>query len=91
MKKRLSTLLTAGFVVLTTAGFAVAETIATANVNFPYFHFGCLVVGGLIITSLKAKYDKMLVSETIGAFALYALLIIMFTNPVIDAIKNLVG
>jgi hypothetical protein len=33
----------------------------------------------------------MYTSETVGAFALYTVLIALFSNPVIDAIKNMVG
>ena len=46
---------------------------------------------GLVIISLKNKYERMYTSETVGAFALYTVLIALFTNPVIDAIKNVVG
>jgi hypothetical protein len=56
-----------------------------------YFQLGSLIVGGLIIISLKNKYERMYASETVGAFALYTVLIALFTNPVIDAIKNMVG
>ncbi len=48
-------------------------------------------MGGLIIISLKSKYEKMYTSETVAAFALYTVLIALFTNPVIDAIKNMVS
>jgi hypothetical protein len=33
----------------------------------------------------------MYTSETVGVFALYTVLIALFTNPVIDAIKSMVG
>ncbi len=58
--------------------------------NFPYFQLGCLIVGGLIMVSLKRKYNKMYTAEVVGAFALYTLLMALFTNPVIDAVKNIV-
>ena len=91
MKKIIQTLLVAFFVVLVTASFSYAEYVAAGTGNFPYFHLGCLVVGGLIITSLKHKYSKIYMSEAVGSFALYAVLVALFTAPVIDALKNLVG
>ena len=91
MKKTLSTMLIAGFVVLTTATFGYAEYAATGASNFPYFHLGCLIVGGLIIISLKHKYEKMYLSEAIGSFALYTVLIVLFTAPVIDTIRTIVS
>jgi hypothetical protein len=48
-------------------------------------------VGGLILVSLKRKYDKMYTAELVGAFALYTILMALFTNPVIDAVKNIVS
>jgi hypothetical protein len=48
-------------------------------------------VGGLTIISLKHKYEKMYTNEAVGAFALYTVLVALFTNPVIDAIRGLVG
>ncbi|HDM32196.1 MAG TPA: hypothetical protein ENG28_00270 [Deltaproteobacteria bacterium] len=91
MKKILQTLLLAAFVLLTTVSFGYAEYMATNATNFPYFHLGCLIMGGLIITSLKYRYPKMYLSEAIGSFALYAILVAIFTAPVIDAIKSMVS
>ena len=48
-------------------------------------------MGGLILVSLKRKYDKMYTAEVVGAFALYTILMALFTNPVIDAVKNILG
>jgi FtsH-binding integral membrane protein len=91
MKKTLATMAVAATVVLLTATFSFAEYAAAGVGNFPYFQLGCLIVGGLIIISLKSKFEKMYTSETVGAFALYTVLIALFTNPVIDAVKNMVG
>lgn len=91
MKKTLSTIIVAVFVVLTTATFGYAEYVAAGASNFPYFHLGCLIVGGLIITSLKNKYQGMYLSEAIGSFALYAVLIALFTSPAVDAIRAIVN
>ena len=91
MKKTLGTLTVAATVVLLTATFSFAEYAAAGASDFPYFQLGALVVGGLIMISLKHRFEKMYASETIGAFALYTVLIALFTNPVIDAVKGLVG
>ncbi len=91
MKKKLQTLMVSVFVVLTTTTFGYAEFAATGVSNFPYFQLGCLIVGGMTIISLKHKYEKMYTNEAVGAFALYTVLVALFTNPVIDAIKSLVG
>ena len=63
MKKLASTLLVAGFVVLSTATFVFAEYSAAGAAEFPFFHLGALIVGGLIIVSLKHKYQKLYLSE----------------------------
>jgi hypothetical protein len=91
MKKIMQTTILTAFVVLVTASFSYAEFSVTGNNNFPFFHLGCLVVGGLIIVSLKRKYSKLYMSEAIGSFALYTLLVSIFTSPVVDALKNLIN
>lgn len=91
MKKTFGTMILTATVVLLTATFGFAEYAATGAENFPYFQLGALIVGGLIIISLKARFEKMYASETVGAFALYTVLIALFTSPVIDGIKTLVG
>jgi hypothetical protein len=91
MKKMAQTVLLAVFVVLATASFSYAEYVATGGGAFPYFHLGCLVIGGLIILSLKSRYPKLYLSEAIGSFALYTVLMALFTTPVVDALKTLVG
>ncbi|MBN1545962.1 MAG: hypothetical protein JW902_04810 [Syntrophaceae bacterium] len=91
MKKTLQTLIVAVFVVLTTATFGFAEYAATGASSFPYFQLGALIVGGLIIISLKHKYQRMYTGEVVGAFALYTMLVALFTSPVIDAVKTIVS
>jgi len=91
MKKIFQTLLMATFVVLVTASFGYAEYVASNTANFPYFHLGCLIVGGMIITSLKHKYSKIYLSEAVGSFALYTVLVALFTAPVIEALKSVVS
>jgi hypothetical protein len=91
MKKTIGTIVVAGLVVLLTGTFALAEYTVAGAGNFPYFQLGCLIVGGLVMISIKHKFEKMYTGEVAGAFALYTVLIALFTNPVIDAIKNMVG
>jgi len=91
MKKTLGTMMVAAAVVMLTATFAFAEYAATGTGAFPYFQFGCLVVGGLIVVSLKRKYVQMYTAEAVGVFALYTVLMALFTNPVIEAVKTMVS
>ena len=91
MKKIMQTSLLAGFVILITATFSFAQISATGENSFPFFHLGCLIVGGLIILSLKNKYSRLYLSEAIGSFALYAILVALFTSPVADALKMLIS
>jgi len=91
MKKTFGTMMVSAAVILLTATFSFAEYTATGASEFPYFQFGALIVGGLIIISLKSKFEKMYTSEAVGAFALYAVFITLFTNPVIDTVKALVS
>ena len=91
MKKTLGTIITAAAIVLVTATFGFAEYAAAGAAGFPFFQLGCLIVGGLILVSLKRKYDKMYTAEVVGAFALYAVLMALFTNPVIDVMKSIMS
>ncbi len=91
MKKTLGTMMVAAAVVLLTATFCFAEYAAGEAGNFPYFQLGCLIVGGLIVVSLKRKYEKMYTTEVVGVFALYTILMALFTNPVIEAVKTIVS
>jgi hypothetical protein len=91
MKKTLGTIIVAAAVVLLTATFSFAEYAAAGVSNFPYFQFGCLIVGGLIMVSLKRKYEKMYVGEVVAIFALYTILMALFTNPVIETVKTFVS
>jgi FtsH-binding integral membrane protein len=92
MKKTLATTIVAAAVILLTAAtFSFAEYTAAGVNNFPFFQLGCLIVGGLVVVSLKRKYDKMYVSEVVGVFALYTILMALFTSPVIEAVKTMVS
>ncbi len=91
MKKTLGTILVAAAVVMLTGTFAFAQYAAATAGAFPYFQFGCLVVGGLIVVSLKRKYEQMYTAEAVGVFALYTVLMALFTNPVIETVKTIVS
>jgi len=91
MKKTLGTMIVVAAVVLLTATFSFAEFAAAGTTNFPYFQLGCLIVGGLIMVSLKRKYGKMYVGEVVTIFALYTILMALFTNPVIETVKTIVS
>ena len=80
----------AGFVVLTTASFTYMEFVTSAEGYFPFFHLGCLLIGGLAVVSLKRRYNKIYISEAVGAFALFAVLMSLFTAPVAEALRNLI-
>jgi len=91
MKKTMATTIVAVAVILLTATFGFAEYAATGTTNFPFFQLGCLIVGGLIMVSLKRKYEKMYIGEVVGIFALYTILMALFTNPVIETVKTIVS
>ncbi|HWR67515.1 MAG TPA: hypothetical protein VN416_00705 [Desulfomonilia bacterium] len=91
MKRTIQTIIVAMFVVMITGTFSYALAATTGAGNFPFFHLGCLVIGGLTIISLKHRYPKMYLSEAVGSFAMYAVLVAMFTAPVIEAVKTLVS
>ncbi|MBN1365624.1 MAG: hypothetical protein JW976_12510 [Syntrophaceae bacterium] len=91
MKKTWTTTLVTVAIILLTATFSFAEYAAAGAANFPFFQLGCLIIGGLILVSLKRKYEKMYVGEVVGIFALYTILMALFTNPVIETVKTLVS
>ena len=91
MKRTLGTMMVAALVILLTATFSFAEFAAAGGSEFPYFQLGCLIVGGMVIISLKHKYEKMYAGEVAGAFALYTVMVALFTNPVIEAIRTMVS
>ena len=86
----MKTIITTIFVILITTTFAFASQAVSDGSNFPYFHLGCLIMGGLTIISLKHRYEKLMLSEAIGSFALYAVLVVLFTEPIISTVYNVV-
>jgi len=89
MKKTLSTMILTAAIVLITATFSFAEYVAAGADNFPYFHLGVIVIGGLCILSLKQRYEKIYMSEAVGSFAMYAVLVSLSTNPVAEVVRSL--
>ncbi len=91
MKRTIQTIIVALFVVMITATFAFAAAATAGAGNFPFFHLGCLAIGGLTIVSLKHRYPKIYLTEAVGSFAMYAVLVALFTAPVINGVRNLLG
>ena len=91
MKRIVQTAIVSFFVVLITATFSFAAAATSIGGNFPWFHLGCLIMGGLTIISLKYRYPRIYLSEAVGSFALYAVLVALFTAPVIEAVRGLVS
>lgn len=92
MKRTAQTIIVALFVVMITGTFALAEAAATPGAgNFPFFHLGTLIMGGLTIISLKYRYPKIYLSEAVGSFAMYAVLVALFTAPAIEAVKGILS
>lgn len=80
----------AGFALVTTASFTYMEFVTSPEGYFPFFHLGCLFVGGLVIVSLKRRYEKIYISEAVGAFTLFAIFLSLFTASVAEALRNLI-
>jgi hypothetical protein len=91
MKKTIGTIVATTAVILLTATFGFAEYTAAGADNFPFFQLGCLIIGGLIMVSLKRKYEKLYAAEIVGAFGLYTILMALFTSPVIEIVKTIVS
>jgi hypothetical protein len=91
MKKTIGTLMVAALVIVLTATFGFAEFTATGASSFPYFQLGCLIVGGMLIVSLKYRFERMYAAEAAAAFALYTVMIALFTAPVILTVQGIVA
>jgi hypothetical protein len=91
MEKTISTLAVATFIVISTAAFGYVQYASTGLSPFPYFHLGCLMIGGLLMISIKRKFSRLYLTEAVGAFALYTVMISLFTVPVIDVVAWLMN
>jgi hypothetical protein len=59
--------------------------------NFPFVHLIALVVGGIILFLIKRKYKKIRIIELIIIFILYFILVALFTEPVLNVARKLIG
>lgn len=91
IEKTLSTIAVTIFVFISTTAFGYAEYTSAGMYKYPFFQFGCLIIGGLLIISLKNKFSRLYVSEAVGAFSLYTVMISLFTTPVIDLVAWLIS
>jgi hypothetical protein len=58
---------------------------------FPFAHLIALAVGGIILFTLKQKYQKIRIIELIIIFILYTILVGLFTVPAQDFVRKLIG
>jgi Ca2+/Na+ antiporter len=59
--------------------------------TFPFVHLVALIIGGFILLILRRKYQKMRNRELIIIFVLYAVLVALFTDQVMNLIKKLIS
>lgn len=59
--------------------------------SFPYVHLFALIAGGFIVFMVNRKYNKMTSTEIILILVLFASLVILFTEPVVNLIKRLLS
>lgn len=59
--------------------------------SFPFVHLIALVAGGLIVFMVHKKYEKITAKEIILIMVLYACLVVLFTEPVVNLIKRLLS
>jgi len=59
--------------------------------SFPVVHLMALVIGGFIIYMVQKKYQKITSTEIILILVLYACLVVLFTEPVVNFIKRMMS
>ena len=59
--------------------------------TFPFVHLVALIIGGFILLILRRKYQKMRNRELIIIFILYAVLVALFTEQVMNLVKKLIS
>ncbi|OGP66913.1 MAG: hypothetical protein A2W27_08775 [Deltaproteobacteria bacterium RBG_16_44_11] len=59
--------------------------------NFPFVHLIALIVGCIILFMVKRKYQKIRIIELIIVFILYFILVALFTEPVLNLARKLIG
>lgn len=50
-----------------------------------------LIIGGVILLIIKRKYQKIRIIELIIIFILYFILVALFTEPVLNLARKLIG
>jgi hypothetical protein len=60
-------------------------------INFSLVHLIAFVVGVIIILTVKFKYKKLRIIELIAILILYGILVLLFTEPVLNFIKRLIS
>jgi hypothetical protein len=59
--------------------------------SFPFIQLIALVLGGIILYTLKRKYQQIRNNELIVIFILYFMLVALLTEPGLEFAKKLVG
>jgi len=62
----------------------LAAFVVLTTASFGYAEYVATSAG-------KHKYSRLYLSEAVGSFALYAVLVALFTAPVVNALKTLVS
>jgi hypothetical protein len=60
-------------------------------INFSLVHLIAFGVGVIIILTVKFKYKKLRIIELIAILILYGILVLLFTEPVLNFIKKLIS
>lgn len=90
IEKNLSNISVAIFIAMSATAFAYVQYTSAILEGFPYFHLGCIIVGGVMLISLKNKYSRIYLTEAIGAFALFTITVSLSTPPVMEMIAWLI-
>ncbi|HDQ04717.1 MAG TPA: hypothetical protein ENN23_09195 [Deltaproteobacteria bacterium] len=59
--------------------------------NFPIIHLITLVIGAVVLFVIKKKYRDVRIIEMVMVFILYAILVALYTEPVINLTRKLIG
>jgi len=59
--------------------------------GFPVAPAVAFVIGCAVLVLIKRQFPRISVTEFVVILALYAVLVILFTDPIVKAIKGFVG
>ncbi len=59
--------------------------------KFSFIHLTAFIAGAIIILMVKRKYKKLRIIELVLILILYFVLVLLFTEPVLNLIKNLIS